>query len=192
MSALQDLAAFNWFDILLIAILLWSALMGLRAGLAKVVVGFAAALTGLFAGFWCYRMVAARITPWVGATATANLLGFLFIFAAALILGSIVSAILARVFRWIGLSWFDHLLGGVAGFLRGAFVVAAVVDMVVAYSPSPVPQVLEHSRVLPYASEVSSWLLDMAPRELRDAFTEQMENMRQFWAKPPDNNSHAA
>lgn len=179
------LSGFNWFDVLLVLILLWSALMGLRAGLARVVVGFVAALAGLFAGFWFYRMVAAKLTPWVGGAAVANLLGFLIIFAAVLLLGSVISSLLARLFKWFGLSWFDHFLGGIGGFFRGALVVAAVVDMVVAYSPSPAPQVLEHSHVLPYASEVATWLVDMAPHELRDAFTEQMDNLKQFWAKPP-------
>lgn len=184
---------FNWFDVLLVLIMLWSALMGLRAGLARVVVGFIATLVGLFAGFWFYRMVAVKLSPWVGGgVALANLLGFLLIFASALILGSVVSSLLARVFQWIGLSWFDHFLGGLAGFLRGAFVVAAVVDMVVAFSPSPIPQILEHSQVLPYASEVSTWLVNMAPRELRDAFTEQLDNLKQLWAKPPDERSHPA
>lgn len=186
------MAGFNWFDLLLVLILLWSGLMGMRAGLARVVVGFVATLVGLFAGFWFYRMVGVQLAPWVAAVPVANLIGFLLIFAAALILGSIVSALLARVFKWIGLSWFDHLLGGVAGFLRGAFVVAAVVDMVVAFAPSPIPRVLEHSQVLPYASEVSTWLVDLAPRELRDAFTEQLDNLKQFWAKPHEERSQPA
>ncbi len=183
---------FNWFDIVLVLILLWSAMMGVRAGLARVVVGLIATLVGLFAGFWFYRMVAVKLSPWVAASAVANILGFLIIFASALILGSLVSSLLARVFKWFGLSWLDRMLGGIAGFLRGAFVVAAVVDMVVAFSPSPVPQILEHSQVLPYASEVSTWLVNMAPRELRDAFTEQMDNLKQFWAKPPEHDSRPA
>jgi len=32
----------------------------------------------------------------------------------------------------------------------------------------------------------------MAPRELRDAFTEQMDNLKQFWAKPPEHDSRPA
>ncbi len=187
-----DLSNLNWFDIVLVLILVWSALMGVRSGLARVVVGFVATLVGLFAGFWFYRMLAAKLAPWVGTTVVANLTGFLLIFAAALILGSVIASLLARLFKWFGLSWIDRLLGGIAGFLRGALVMAAVVDMVVAYSPSPVPQVLEHSRVLPYTTELAALLVDMAPHELRDAFTEQMDNLKQFWAKPPDPRSRPA
>ena len=175
----------NWFDVCLGVILLWSALAGLRAGLARVVVGLIATVVGFMAGFWCYRMIAAKLLPWVGTVTAADILGFLLIFVGVLLIGSLIATLLSRIFKWIGLSWFNHLLGGVAGFLRGALVIAALVDIAVAFSPSPMPDVLAQSRVLPYASRVSSWLADLAPRELKDAFTEQLENLKQLWTKPP-------
>jgi len=174
----------NWFDLVLAVILLWSAASGLRAGLARVVVGLSATLFGLLAGFWCYRIVGEKVRPYLGTPALANIVGFALIFVVVLLLGSLMAAMLSRMFRWVGLSWFNHLLGGVAGFLRGAILIAATVDILVAFAPSPLPHAFENSRVLPYASELSSWLVDMAPRELKDAFTEQMQNLRQFWAKP--------
>ena len=179
----------TWFDIVLALIVIWSAAAGLRAGLARVVVGVIATIVGFLAGFWCYGIVAAKLTPWVKTPAIANVLGFLAIFIGVLIIGSLISALLSRLFKWIGLSWFNHFLGGVAGFLRGALVIAALVDIIVAFSPSPTPDFLLQSRLVPYASEVSSWLADLAPRELKDAFSQQMQNLRQFWAKPQNRHS---
>ena len=95
----------------------------------------------------------------------------------------------SRLFNWIGLSSFNHVLGGIAGLLRGALVIAALVDVLVAFSPSPTPLFLNNSRVLPYTIQLSSWLVDLAPRELRDAFTEQMDNLKQLWARPKDGHS---
>lgn len=183
---------FNWFDVALVLIILWSAITGLRAGLARVVVGFIAAIIGLMAGFWCYRMMAEKLMPWVKTATVANIFGFLIIFVGVLILGALISALLSRLLRWFGLSWFNHFLGGVAGFLRGAVVIAALTDMIVAFSPSPTPEFLEHSRVLPYASEMASWLVSLAPRQLQDAFDEQMQNLRRFWAQPADRPSSQA
>ncbi len=172
---------FNWFDIVLVLILLWSAVAGLRAGFARVVIGLFATLVGLIAGFWFYRIIAAKLMPWLKTPVFADVLGFLTIFIGVVILGSLVATLLSRLFRWFGLSWFNHLLGGFAGFLRGAIIIAAMVDVVVAYSPSPTPEFLESSRLMPYVGEVSSWLVDLAPRELKDAFTEQMQNLKQLW-----------
>ncbi len=185
------MGSLNWFDISLVLIILWSAIAGLRSGLARVVVGFAATVAGLMAGFWCYRMVAAELMPWVKTPTVANILGFLLIFVGVMILGTAISSVLSRFFRWIGLSWFNHFLGGVAGFVRGALMIAALLDILVAFSPSPTPTFLEHSRVLPYASEVASWLVDMAPRPLKDAFDEQMENLKRLWAHPSDQHQQA-
>jgi membrane protein required for colicin V production len=174
---------FNWFDIVLAVILLWSAVAGLRAGFARVVIGLAATITGLIAGFWFYRIPAAKLAPWVAKPIMADVLGFLVIFLSVILLGSLVAAVLSRLFRWIGLSWFNHLLGGLAGFLRGALIIAALLDILVAYAPSPTPDFLENSRLVPYASQLSSWLADLAPHELKDAFTEQMENLKQLWQR---------
>ena len=174
----------NWLDICLGLMILWSAFSGLRAGLARVVVGIIATLAGLLAGFWCYGLVGAKLTGWVGSETAANISGFLLIFFGTLILGSLLGSLLSRLFQWVGLSWFNHFLGGVAGLLRGALVISALLDFAVAFSPSPVPTMLEHSRVLPYASEVSSWLVALAPHELKDAFTQQLQNLQKMWAKP--------
>jgi membrane protein required for colicin V production len=175
----------NWLDISLVLIILWSALTGLRAGLARVVVGLAATVVGLMAGFWCYRLVAAKLMPWVKTETAANILGFLVILFGALLLGALAAAVLSRLFKWIGLSWFNHLLGGVAGVFRGALIISALLDFFVAFAPSPVPAMIERSQVLPYVSQASEWLVALAPRELKDAFTQQIENLRQLWSKPP-------
>jgi membrane protein required for colicin V production len=171
----------NWFDVFLLLMLLSSAIAGVRTGFARVVVGFVAAIFGFLAAFWCYRLVAVNIAPWVSRPALADALGFFLVFIGVLILGSLVGAILSRLLKWVGLSWFNHLLGGAAGLVRGVLVVAVMVSAIVAFSPSPPPSFLDNSRLLPYALEVSSWLAATAPRELKDAFDAQMKNLKRSW-----------
>jgi membrane protein required for colicin V production len=174
--------AFNWFDVVLALILVISATTGLRSGFARVTIGLLATVVGFVVGFWSYRMVAAEIALRMNfSPRAANILAFLLVLAAVMICGSLLAAVMARLFRWIGLSWFDHVLGGMAGFLRGVLVIAALADILVAYSPSPMPLFLENSRVLPYATGVASTLADLAPRELKDLFNEQMQALRHLW-----------
>ena len=172
---------FNWFDLVLCLVLLLSALAGLRSGFARVIIGLIATVTGFVAAFWCYRIVAAKIVPYVHNPSVANTLGFLAILLGVLIAGSLIAAMLSYLFRWIGLSWFNHLLGGVAGFVRGILLVAVLVDALVAFSPSPPPAFLANSSLLPFTSRLSGWLADAAPRELKDAFDAQMRSIRHFW-----------
>ncbi len=173
--------SFTWFDIVLFLVLLSSIVSGLRAGVARVAVGLVATVAGIVAGFWFYRMVAVQLTPYIGQNIDlANLLGFLLIFSGVLVLGAIVAAILSRLFAWVGLSWFDHLLGGAAGIVRGVLVIAVLVDVIVAFVPAPTQAFLDNSRVLPYTNQLSGWLMDIAPRELKDSFEQQMKGMHVY------------
>ncbi|SRR5579884_1453731 len=182
----------TWVDIALILIILWSIATGLRAGLARVLVGFVAVIAAFLAGFWCYRLIAIKLSPWIANARVADFAGFFIVFIAIMLLGSLVAAILSKLFEWVGLSWLNRLLGGAAGFFRGVLLIAVVVDMLVAFAPSPTPKVLEHSIVVPYVSDVAGWLVDLAPRALKDAFDQQMENLRQFWAHPSGKPTQAA
>lgn len=177
----------NWFDVVLLLILLASALSGLRSGLARVLIRLISTVVGVVAGFWCYRMVAAQLMPIIRTEVVANILGFCAVFCGVLIVGAVIAALLSRLFQWIGLSWFNHLLGGIAGVIRGALVIAVLVDILVAFSPSPTPQFISNSSLLPYTTEISAWLVELAPRELKDTFIQQMENLRRFRNHPAQN-----
>src|SRR5947209_934803 len=123
------MAGLNWFDLALLVILIGSVAAGLKAGFTRVVIHLFATVIGLLAGFWCYRLVGDKLLPYLNNNVQlANLFGFLIIFIGVMLIGAAFSALLSRIFRWIGLSWFNHLLGGFAGVLRGAIVITVLVD----------------------------------------------------------------
>jgi membrane protein required for colicin V production len=179
---METLTSFNWLDMALALIVVVSAVAGLRAGFTRVVIGLVAGIVGLIAGFWCYRLVGEQLRPWVTSIQVANFIGFFLIFVGVALLGSLIAALLSRVLKWVGLSWFNYLLGGVAGFARGALFVAVLADVLVAFAPSPLPAYLRTSRVLPYANGVASVLAEFAPQQLKDSFSRQMDNLKQIWA----------
>jgi membrane protein required for colicin V production len=179
---MESITNLNWFDIVLAVIVICSAVAGLRAGFTRVVIGLMATVVGLLAGFWFYRLVGEQLHRWISTAALANAVAFFLIFFGVALLGSIVAAMLSRMLRWVGLSWFNYLLGGVAGFARGALVVAVLANVLVAFAPSPVPAYLRNSRVLPYANGVASMLAVFAPQQLKDSFSHQIENLKQIWA----------
>lgn len=176
---------FNWFDLLLVVILIASIAAGLKAGFTRVVIHLVATIVGLLAAFWCYRLVAVQILPHVGDNVhLADTLGFAIIFIGVMLIGSLLSALLSRLFRWFGLSWFNHLLGGFAGVLRGAILITVLVDVLVAFTPPPPPAYLNQSRILPYTDEFAGWLFDVAPYDLKKSFDDQMNQIKQFWVAP--------
>ena len=180
----------NWIDLLLLVVLACSVLAGFAAGFARVGVGFAAMIVGLFCGFWFYGVVGAYFFDYVSSRAISNLIGFFVIFAGVLILGAIVGRILAKFFKWVGLSWLDRLLGGAFGLVRGFVIAAGIVTVLLAFAPSPPPRSVVDSKLLPYVINVSELFAALTPHEIKDAFYATKERVKSAWsqetARQPD------
>ena len=172
----------NWIDLVLVLVIGSSVLAGLSAGFARVGVGFAAMIVGLFCGFWFYGVAAAYVIDYVNSSAIANLIGFFAILTGVLILGAIVGRILAMFFKWVGLSWLDRLLGGAFGVVRGFVIAAAMVTVLLAFAPSPPPPSVVDSKLLPYVINVSDVLAALTPREMKDQFYATQDKVKAIWS----------
>jgi membrane protein required for colicin V production len=104
------------------------------------------------------------------------------ILAGVLILGAILGTILAKFFKWIGLSWLDRLLGGAFGVVRGFVIAAAMVTVLLAFSPSPPPRSVLDSKLLPYVINVSGVLAAMTPHEIKDQFYATKDKVKAVWS----------
>ena len=173
----------NWIDLLLLLVIVFSILSGLMAGFARVGVGFIATILGIFFGFWCYGIVAAYFLDYVSSRAIANLIGFLIIFMVISVLGAIVGRLLAKFFMWVGLSWFDRLLGGAFGVVRGVIIAIALVTVLMAFAPSPPPRSVVDSKLMPTLAGASDFFALMTPHEIKDAFRDAREKAEKAWSE---------
>jgi membrane protein required for colicin V production len=171
----------NWIDLLLLVVIGASVLTGFAAGFARVGVGFIAMIVGLFCGFWFYGIVAAYVLDYVSSPAIASLIGFFAIFSGVLIVGAIMGRILAKFFKWAGLSWLDRLLGGTFGLVRGFLIAAGMVTVLLAFSPSPPPASVVDSKMLPYVINVSGVFAALTPRQIKDAFYATKDKLKADW-----------
>lgn len=171
----------NWIDLLLLVVIGASLLTGLAAGFARVGVGFVAMLVGLFGGFWFYGIVAAYVMDYVNSRAIANLIGFFVIFFGVMLVGAIVGRILAKFFKWVGLSWLDRLLGGAFGLARGLVIAAGIVTVLLAFAPMPPPASVVDSKLMPYVIDVSGIFAALTPREIKDSFYATKDKLMAAW-----------
>jgi membrane protein required for colicin V production len=182
----------NWFDICLLAIIFISFVSGLRTGLARVLFHLVAVGAGLILALWCYGVVANSLMTFIHQPLAAHIAGFCLIFFGVMIAGSLLGWVVARFFRGIGLAWLDHLLGGAAGLIRGALLVAISVALVLAFTPLPAPEFINQSRVLPYATSVSAAIVQMAPLQIREGFAQQLDKLKQLWGRPASKDQRTA
>jgi membrane protein required for colicin V production len=171
----------SWVDLVLGVVLGASVISGLMAGFARVGVSFIATLTGIFVGFWCYGIAGDYVADYVVSRQLANLIGFFLIFVGILLLGAIVGRLLAMLFKWVGLTWFDRLLGGAFGLVRGLVISVAMVTVLLACSPTPPPRALVNSRILPYVLGAANVLAAATPHEIKDAFYNAKDKVTALW-----------
>jgi membrane protein required for colicin V production len=144
---------------------------------------FSEALTmaGLVVGYivaaWQYRGVAEWLESFLKNPWLAEILGFLIIFFAILLLFGIA----ARIARWVmkesGLRPFDRFLGAVLGLLKGGLMVAVILMGMTAFEPTS--KFLANSQLAPYFLVVGHAAMWLAPPELRVRFDQGLNLLHQ-------------
>jgi len=144
---------------------------------------FSEALTmgGLVVGYivaaWKYRSIAEWLESFFKNPWLAEVLGFLVIFFAIVLLFGIA----ARVARWLmkqsGLSGLDRFLGAVLGLLKGGLMVAVILMGMTAFTPTS--KLLQNSQLAPYFLVVGRAAIWAAPAELRARFYQGLDLLHQ-------------
>lgn len=168
-------------DFLFVIVVASSVAAGFVVGFARVGIGFIAAILGVVFGFWFYGIPAGWVHQYLKSVTASNLIGFLLVFWAFLVAGALLAKLISKLFKWTGLSWLDRLLGGVFGLVRGALIAVALVAVLLAFTPKPMPNWMVRSQVLPYAMEASDAISSLAPIAIKNAFRDSMYELRRLW-----------
>jgi len=175
----------NWLDIVLMVLILISVFMSFSRGFSREAFGLAATILGLLLGTWFYGSAGDFLLPYVSSKGVANFCGFLIVFFAVLLLGAIAGAVLAKVLKVAGLSWFDRLLGAGFGAMKGLLLGIALVMAMVAFTPgakaNAPPRSIVQSRLAPYMIEAASVVAAIAPYELKEGFHRTYDQVKKIW-----------
>src|SRR6516165_6956989 len=170
---MMGLAILDW---VLVLIVLLSVLQAISQGFFYESFALAGVVAGYLLAAWEYPRVAAWYAPRVNSQWAADIAGFFTIFVVVVLLAGVVGRIARWAVNGVGLRWFDRLLGGVFGFVRGAAVCTVIVLALAAF----VPQWgwLQQSRISPFLLVSGRALIWVAPGELRQRFREGWELLR--------------
>jgi len=144
----------------------WQGFFAEALSIAGLVVGYVVAA-------WQYQ----RFSAWLGAFLKwqwlADIVAFLLIFFAIVLL----FAAAGRIARWLmkeaGLSGLDRFLGGVLGLLKGALMVAVILMGMTAFTPTS--KLLGNSEMAPYFLVVGRAAIWLAPAALRARFYQGLD-----------------
>ena len=138
--------------------------------MAGLVVGYVAAA-------WQYRSLAEWFERFMKNEWLAEILGFLLIFFAIVL----VFGLAAKIARWVmkesGLSGFDRFLGAILGLLKGGLMVAVILMGMTAFEPTS--KLLQNSQLAPYFLVMGRAAIWLAPSELRARFYQGLDLLHQ-------------
>jgi len=164
----------DWVILLVIAV---SVIQAASSGFFQEAFGIGGLVFGYVLAAWQYHRLAARFSPYVNSPWLGEIIGFLAIFLAVMILAGIAGRIARWVVREAGLSFFDRFLGGVLGLVRGCLMVAVVLVSMAAFTPTS--KLLAGSEWAPYFLVVGRAAIWVAPSELRTRFYQGLGLLRQ-------------
>jgi len=142
----------NWLDVLLLLILAVLFILGLFKGFVRQLIGLAL----LFA-------------PLAARDVFSHFLAFAAIFLIFLCLGWLISRIIGRFVKG-PLKFFNHVLGGVLGILKGILLCGIICFSLLVF---PVTTgVLKESTLAPLCLKMTRYVVRLIPQELKDRFNQ--------------------
>jgi membrane protein required for colicin V production len=162
------MGSWNWLDWILIAVVLFSLLAGVRKGFTRELISLASLLVGLAVAAAEYQRASAWVERFVHSRELALAVAFLSLFGGILVAGALISALARKLLREAGIEGADRFLGAIFGLVRGVVVDAVVLMTLVAFALQTVA--VQRSRLAPYVAVGSRGIAGLMPSDLRAKF----------------------
>jgi len=157
----------NVIDILVIALVLVSGVLGLYWGIIRQVL----AIVGLLAGIALAGRYGVNVAEWLSSfvndTRAADVLGFVAVFLGVTALVSLLASLLHRLAGLLFLGWADHAIGGVLGLLQGALMATVLIAVLAANPSEQVNAALRDSQYAGRVVQTFGFALTLMPESVR-------------------------
>ena len=174
--SILNLTLLDW---LVVAILLYSVVMSAMRGFVREVLGLVTVVVGVVLAAWFYRDVGTIFFSVVRTEDLALFFGFSLLFGGTLIVGFTLIWLVYRFFEFAHIEWFDRLLGGAFGFVRGWLI--GVVIFLGLTSFEIQSDVVRNSELSPYFLSGSRVVAVVTPFELKAKFLIGYEEVQRWW-----------
>lgn len=151
-----------WADYVIIAIVVFSAVVGMVRGFVREVFSLASWIGAFVVAVLFAAAASGLLTRYLHGEQLRLVLAFAGLFALTLLVGIVLGHIAGTLVERAKLSTVDRGMGLIFGFARGYIAVAA---LVVAASFTNLPQApwWQHSRLLPYSRPLAVWISEHLP-----------------------------
>lgn len=177
-SYLDQLAAFNAFDWMLVLILVWSVVLAFMRGIIRELFGLTGTILGLLVAAWNYTALAAWLSHWITSPVAAEIAAFLLIAVLVMAACTLLGRLVRSTAHTVGLGFLDRLTGAGFGLLRGCVLGIGILMAATAFLP---PQTLiAKSRVAPYFLAAAREVSFVVPQDLQRRITGGITGIRRI------------
>lgn len=155
----------NLLDIILIVVVAFSVLVGFLRGFIREILSIICWVLAFWVAFR-FNSFGESLFEQHLPEGLRSIVGFIVIFIVTLLIVSIASAILYRLFSATGITGTDRTLGGLFGFLRAVLIISVLVALV-GITTLPRTDWWQQSSLIRYFVPISEMIIDVLPESIR-------------------------
>ena len=145
----------------MLAIVVVSTLVSLRRGFVREALSLVAWVLAFVVSLKFSARLSIQMEGLITNEALRDVSAYVILFAATLMLGSLVNTLLAQIIRVTGLTSTDRALGTVFGLARGLVIVLVLVLVMQAVLQPDEQEFMRESRLLPHLAMVEEWAREL-------------------------------
>jgi membrane protein required for colicin V production len=147
----------TWFDWAVLVIVGLSMVLSVYRGFVREALSLVAWVTASVVAFTLGEQMSGLLVGVIDNDTLRYVGACVILFAATLVLGSLLNRLLGQLIKMTGLSGADRLLGTVFGFTRGLLVVLVLLFVLEHLLPADQQASLQSSVLLPHLKMVIQW-----------------------------------
>lgn len=155
----------NFLDILFLTIVILSTLFGVLKGFIRELFSLAFFIIALILSFLYYSDVGTIYSKHLSEN-IANFAGFVTVFVIVLVVGTLVTYFIKKMFVLGPLKTIDRIFGGVFGLVRGILIAALIVFIMIAFQIND--DLVRKSRLSPYVLETIKSVFKLTPEKFKE------------------------
>jgi len=169
----------NLLDGIVVVILAVSIVLSIMKGFVRELLGLGSLVVGFLLGAWFYRPAAGLFKGVVKTENIALFLGFSVVFLGTLVVGVLAIWVAQKLIKFAKIQWFDRLLGGAFGFIRG-WVLGSIFFLALTSFDLQSDRV-KGSQLAPYFLQGARVIAVVAPYDLKARFLVGYGAVEKWW-----------